>query len=356
MKRAKIRSDPEALTESMKAVAEPASRPSSADSRLCNSAVLKSVSTDPQLAQGPERFLRERYLNENPVRDAIATCNSGRYYIDQDHIRQAASKLRLRQQSFDMPSILGTWDDEDKWIVVGPTSSAVASKVAEVQKEAKEAHRQTIIAKQEHIDQQHAQVVSQVDLAVEWDVSGTWAIDFPEIQSGYCDGERELNIAPVSEKAGARMWARFNFLILTGVFRFAKDGEVIPSEDEGSDEIADGSSEEGDEEEETDDDSSNASTPSSAKHDHQPSYPVDFRPSSDNRHWKYRWRGVETGEHELQIFFDLQKGYLTFGGPGGTKLWGEFDSGYTGRKKFTGSKIKNKSARVSDWEGRFVPG
>lgn len=67
-----------------------------------------------------------------------------------------------------------------------------------------------------------------------------------------------------------------------------------------------------------------------------------------NRRWEYKWRGSETGEGELQIKFDCQMGSITFGGPGGTELFGEFESSLTDRIDFTGHKIRNDSIQVDN--------
>jgi len=66
------------------------------------------------------------------------------------------------------------------------------------------------------------------------------------------------------------------------------------------------------------------------------------------RRWEYKWRGSETGEGELQIEFECQMGSITFGGPGGTELFGEFESSLTDRIDFTGRKIRNDSIQVDD--------
>jgi hypothetical protein len=300
-----------------------------------------------------ERFLREKYQGTHPARDATIIRTYARF-----ELHAAAEKLGLEHESVEAPPALDRRAARvDKWIIIGPNQSVVTAKICEVSQEA-ERMRQTIKqAREEQIQKRHAQLISRevATSNVAWDVSGTWVIDCPYVQEQWGDqGQDEcelvIGFSPASD--GMRMWATFNFIALTGVFRFARHGQALDVEEEGDREecedddiggeyAASGS-------EQSDEDKLGAEPPCMAIPASDASQIRIIRPSPENRRWEYKWRGSETGEGELQIEFEDQIGSITFGGPGGTDLIGEFESSLTQRIDFTGRKVGNDSVHVDD--------
>ncbi|KZP31717.1 hypothetical protein FIBSPDRAFT_1037281 [Athelia psychrophila] len=141
----------------------------------------------------------------------------------------------------------------------------------------------------------------RVDARGAWDVFGIWIIDCPCAQQEWGDGGRDgcqLTIAFEPVKTGFRMWASFDFVVFKGVFRFGKPGDSAVSK---------------------------------------------VRPSSGNSRWDFRWRGSETGEGQLRIAFEHQRGRVVFDKSDGTKLTGVFEGGLVGRTDFTGRKVSTSA-------------
>jgi hypothetical protein len=306
------------------------------------------LETDGQKAdEDAERFLLEKYRGANPAREAVIIKTYSRYAL-----HAAAQDLGLDHESVEAPPSSDK-HGIDKWIIIGPNHSIVAAKAREVAQEAVRMQQQIKDVREERIKKQHAELVSREGATpnMNWDVSGTWVIDCPYIEEQWGDqGQDEcelvIGFSPASD--GMRMWASFNFIVLTGVFRFARHGQDLDVEEEGDrDQSEDEMEEEYGYESGLNEDRP-VPKPRTAIPTSNASQINTVRPSPANRRWEYKWRGSETGEGELQIEFECQMGSITFGGPGGTELFGEFESSLTDRIDFTGRKIRNDSIQVDD--------
>lgn len=166
-----------------------------------------------------------------------------------------------------------------------------------------------------------------------WDVTGTWAITCPEVEQGYGrdGGSCSLEISPHVIAGRKQMYASFDFIAITGIFRFVAPTPTGASQrrqaSKGSDDEDENENDEVDEEDEFRED-----TPTPEEFYLAP----DDHPSPKNPTWNYRWRGEETGEGEIQLFSDEKLYSITFAGVGGSKLNGMLDGGILGRIEFTG--------------------
>jgi hypothetical protein len=66
------------------------------------------------------------------------------------------------------------------------------------------------------------------------------------------------------------------------------------------------------------------------------------KPTARRPTWRYRWRGRETGENEIQLYSDEKVSSITFSKKG-TELVGIFKNDLAGDCKFTGLKINQRA-------------
>ncbi|KAF7969260.1 hypothetical protein HWV62_27854 [Athelia sp. TMB] len=299
------------------------------------------TSDQSQAEEDVERFLREKFLGAEPTPNAVGLqVQYSGFGLSKYTVESVAQELGLVCDSMErrFPDERQAYKEEE-WAVVGPTAAKVSAKISELRSESQHALALADAAKAEHNKTRLAQLTEgeSGDSSREWDVSGTWIVDCPYAQEGWGrHGTDECQLIITFEPAsqGLRMWASFNFVVHTGVFRFAKLGETLEVE-----------SSAGDSEDEAEmyaylsDSYSDRPTPKKSKGPERPEhdYP-QVRPSSSNRTWDFQWRGSETGEGQLEIDFKCQNGSISFGGPNGSRLIGVYDSSLTGLIEFTGRK------------------
>jgi hypothetical protein len=175
-----------------------------------------------------------------------------------------------------------------------------------------------------------------------WDVTGAWEIKCPEIEDGWTShGPLTLNIFLEKVRDTHQMFAEFQFNVVEGVFRFMKPTPVPKSGGSNSKKRKweDEEDEEGDvnmEEIEpyaADSDMDGSSTyTEKVFHLGAKDKPTARRPT-----WRYRWRGRETGEGEIQLDSDYNVETITF-----SKKWeelsGTFTCDFIGTCEFSGVK------------------
>lgn len=339
------------------------------------------------------RFLREQFLTQESK--TIGQSDNGVVVLktwDRSEIHVAAEDLDLCHESVDAPiGVDGSRPSVNRWIVVGKDESAVYRKLQEIRREAVRARQRVEDARIERIRKISDDLAAEAKRSgskAAWDVTGSWAIKCPYIEEQYghlgqygdpgqyghlgeSSNECSLNIHFSQNSEGKHMWAEFDFMIYTGVFRFinpagagrrsnnppsaVKSGiqskAPMPSKRPRSD---DEDEEDEDEEyDEEDDDSDGRRTPT----------PKEFfiatnaKPSPSCPKWDYRWRGEETGEGEIALYSDEKLCSITFGGSGGTKLFGIFESDLTPKIEFTGLKIGKGATRTrkdidEEWSSR----
>jgi len=187
-----------------------------------------------------------------------------------------------------------------------------------------------------------------------WDVTGSWDIFCPEIEDGWDpqgdDPSLTLDIYLEKKNGHHQLYTIFHFIIITGVMRFEKPIPVPKSEKAGS------SSKRKWEDDEDGD----------ITMDKLPSYSGDVQasekytandfylaatdnPTARRPTWRYRWRGEETGEGEIQLGSDEAVQQITFSKKG-TELSGTFKNNYARECHFTGIKVAERP-----WGSRVDP-
>ncbi|KZP02589.1 hypothetical protein FIBSPDRAFT_1055778, partial [Athelia psychrophila] len=192
----------------------------------------KGLESDQRKAEEDmERFLEEKFLGTQPAATAVALISRGdespnylgisHYTISHsaENLGLACEFVKTRRPDERQPY------REEEWTVVGPTRAEVSAKIKELRDESQRSLAIAQAAKDEHSTQRIAQLVmgEAGDPGTKWDVSGTWIIDCPYVQEQWGDeGKDECQLVITFEPAseGLRMWASFNFLVHTGVFRF----------------------------------------------------------------------------------------------------------------------------------------
>ena len=163
------------------------------------------------------------------------------------------------------------------------------------------------------------------------------------------DGCRlEIGFTKPIESGLVQMYASFEFIAITGIFRFVnpdalgqKKTPKKPTLDENEDE------EYSNNEYEEPYDHGSASA--------QFLFPKLLLPSSRKREFSFRWRGEETGEGEIQLYSDKKLCSIRFESP--NALSGVFISSLTGKVEFRGireesetkAKRPQKQKEASDW-------
>ena len=165
-------------------------------------------------------------------------------------------------------------------------------------------------------------------------------------------------------KAGQKhhLWAKFDFGVVTGVFRFMEpkalvmtkarkdSGSRIKSEHDTEDQEFESGP--GFDRVHKDQDKRSRSAPVPYSSFRIASLPYASRPVVP-----FRWRGEETGEGEIQLDSDKYLCSMTFSGSGGVKCNGTFSCDYAGPSEFSGLKIGDlrSSARKKpqkEWKER----
>jgi hypothetical protein len=174
-------------------------------------------------------------------------------------------------------------------------------------------------------------------------VTGAWEIEFPEIDDGWTShGPLTLNIFLSKVRDSHQMFAEFHFNVVKGVFRFMKPMPVPKSEGSNSKKRKW-------EDEEDEDGDVNTDDYSPYGTDNDMDGPSNYtekafhlgakdKPTARRPTWRYRWRGRETGEGEIQLDSDRNVQTITFSKKG-EELSGTFTCDFIGTCEFTGIKI-----------------
>jgi hypothetical protein len=250
----------------------------------------------------------------------------------------------------------------DIWVVVGRNNAIVAEKVRSVSREAQRIKKEIRHEEEEQRREEEAiEKKKQQDLkkalakSKDWDVTGRWKINCPYIEKNWPrqpsdEEESSLHIYQERTAKGAQMFAKFNFGVTTGVFRFErqrddtkakiakpdthankKKRKRYDSEDE--DDHEDNSSEQDGTDGEYDEERERSPTPEAFY------FGSITQPSAKHQTWNYRWRGEETGEGVIELYSDKRLFKMKFFGPKVEKLEGTFGGDMFEDCMFTGVKV-----------------
>lgn len=143
-------------------------------------------------------------------------------------LQLAAEPLGLYTGSADAPLTTdGRPADPDRWMVIGRDRSSVQEKIREISREALRGRQRAQDAKDKKIRKLHEDVkkkAAKAGPANVWNITGSWSIKCPYLEENWGHGTDEctLDIYTEERKGGRQMWADFDFIIITGVFRFEK--------------------------------------------------------------------------------------------------------------------------------------
>ncbi|XTI94725.1 hypothetical protein V2W45_1441463 [Cenococcum geophilum] len=254
----------------------------------------------------------------------------------------AAESLKLTCAAFRSPHRV-YWKDYD-CLVVGRSKASVDTELAILRKEFNddvEAKEREEEAKEKEKEAERDATARAVAIMSEkggmWDVTGTWKISCPEIDRQYNTERKDmaLQIYRINTQTSSQMFAKFDFAIIEGWFRFEgsamskasrkKKGALIGQKLKRIDYEYEHESDTDSDEEEI----------------NEAFYlsPND-RPSTKQPTFNYRWRGRETGEGEIEVGSDKNSTSITFSGQGGAKLSGTIECEYVQGCKFTGVKME----------------
>jgi len=302
----------------------------------------------------PSRYLKEQFGSSPGDHDHVVVVKTYHRW----ELHEAARKLGLYSESVNAPlKPDGGRPSVDRWIVIGRNRSDVMEKIREVSREAQRTKQALAEAKADRIKDLNQEIVSKSKNAgkgSKWDVTGFWDITCPYMEEEWGSGKDGCSLQIASRVIDGRkqMWAEFDFILITGVFRFiapssaggarrtqASTSSKNPAKSvDGDDEDSEDEDNGYEESEEYEDDREDTPTPEEFY------LAADDQPSPSRPTWNYRWRGEETGEGEIQLYSDEKLCSITFSGVGGSKLKGTFDSGLTDRIEFTGLKTGTEAS------------
>lgn len=316
----------------------------------------RGMGTDEARANAdPKRFLREQFPQNNGPQPSGARAG---VVVLKTHNRLnlhlAAEPLGLYTESAKPPLTAdGKSPDMDRWIVIGRDRASVQEKIREISRETVRSRQRAQEAKDERIRKLHREVTkkaAKAGPATAWNVTGSWSIKCPYMEEGCGTGTDECSLDIHSSQIGdeRQMWAYFDFIAITGIFRFenpspAPPKPVIPATAQTS--LKRPAADLSDSDDDEDDNDSESESDNEAFH-----LPPTATPSSQHPTWPFRWRGEEAGEGEIQLYSDENRCEVTFHGVGGSELKGLFESGLTGRIPSTGVRIGDADGEGGDPE------
>lgn len=318
----------------------------------------------------PRRFLEETFPlpRDDTGEDVVVIETYSRGFSD------LVCKLNLAMRSLKVP--LGSIKHAQPtstgdWTIVGRNQKVVDKKYYQSVKEfepawkrqreekarMEERQRKERARKEEEdknaIQERHQEVI-QKSGSIIWDVTGLWRITCPALKA-YAVSNTVFTLRIYFERVSGKqqMFAEFNFNAVKGVFRFERQSQAPPKKSSSKKRKRPNEDEIDTDDEEADlEESYNRRSPS----------PEAFRfgppdkPSSTKPTWKYRWRGIETGEGQIQLDSDRKSYSITFGGPKGTEMSGTFGGGNFEKCKFSGVKIemggKSSIDIGEEWESK----
>ncbi|KAH6724357.1 hypothetical protein BKA61DRAFT_28170 [Leptodontidium sp. MPI-SDFR-AT-0119] len=197
----------------------------------------------------------------------------------------------------------------------------------------------------EPVPRQNDQSSSEKETNNAWDITGEYNVDCPAIESEW--GPRgglydplKLDIYLETKNGKRQLYGAFDFRVIEGVMRFEKPVPVPKAEKSES-------SKKRKKEDGLDDDGdvNMDQYPEFASNEGPNDYSENVfhlgakdRPTARRPVWRYRWRGTETGEGEIQLGSDRAVRSITFSEKG-TKVSGTFICDYTRECHFTGTKV-----------------
>ncbi|KAI9646549.1 hypothetical protein NHQ30_004542 [Ciborinia camelliae] len=178
------------------------------------------------------------------------------------------------------------------------------------------------------------------DTAVPWDVRGSYVIECPEIEDewGEKDSDLTLDIYIERKRGRQQMFAMFNFIVVEGIMRFEAPVPVPRPQSERVKRKREDSylDEDGDV-------LMNDISQYDANNYREGAFflGANEKPTARRPTWRYRWRGEETGEGEIQLGSDRRLESITFS-KSGMELSGTFKCDFAGKCNFTGLKVTSR--------------
>ncbi|OCL08917.1 hypothetical protein AOQ84DRAFT_354257 [Glonium stellatum] len=279
------------------------------------------------------RFLKSTFQDDKMGPDIIV------FKKDSQGVVGAAASLNLVCWTYNAIPAFVSDDLSFCWIIVGRDKCAVEAKYLALRKEdddrnaAEEKRREAEAqAKRDALAQKHALVARSSGKGGVWDITGTWRITCPAIESGWPVQNLTLKTYRIDGKTDSQMFAEFDFGIVSGWFRF--EGSMPRGVSGTQKGVKTGQKRKRIDEFDVDEDSDEEEI-NEAFH----LSPKDL-PSLKQSKWNYRWRGRETGEGEIQTNSDEKLNPITFSGEGGAELHGTFECEYLAKCEFNGFKIE----------------
>ncbi|KAF1989438.1 hypothetical protein K402DRAFT_391010 [Aulographum hederae CBS 113979] len=257
-------------------------------------------------------------------------------------LRDSLPALKLKSSTIKDPFPKG-WEE---WLIIGRDTTAVDSEISSLQEEADQARKAEIArqeaeekAQQEEWDRKHKQVMEASHKRGAWDVTGKYIITCDELSSNWDIGKMTLTIYRADNSSSSEMFARFDFGILTGWFRFEQSSEPKPKSTKKS---TTGSKRKRAVSDTGDDDEEDFQNRSHRPWNDGPEYVLakTDKPSPKNPTMNFRWRGRDSSERQIQLNSDRDSNAITFSGKGGAKLSGIIETPFAGSCVFTGKKVE----------------
>ncbi|XMA15363.1 hypothetical protein WAI453_008154 [Rhynchosporium graminicola] len=182
-----------------------------------------------------------------------------------------------------------------------------------------------------------------------WDITGQYAINCPEIEDqwpgDYGDDSLTLDLHLETKNGKRQLFGAFDFRIIDGIMRFEKPVPVAKIEKDGEclkkrkrDDLDD------------DRDASIERYPDFTSTEGPSVYSESVfhlgakdRPTARRPIWRFRWRGKETGEGEIQLYSDRAVQSITFSDKG-RKISGSFFCDIVEGCQFTGTKVSSSTS------------
>jgi len=244
-------------------------------------------------------------------------------------------------------------------IIIGRTSQVVHDRVLGLEKEKKleekrklEAEKKKKKAEEERVRAKYQSVVSKSGRGTNWDVTGSYKISCPYIEEAYPNyyspEDIVLRVGRSESDRGSQMFAKFDFGVIGGVFRFETQAgvkKITAGSSNSAQKVGekrkrdayDNGEDDGEEHYSDEDDYGNPRRSPTPEAFYMGSM---TKPSPKQPTWDFRWRGQqEGGEEEICLGSDEKVYKITFREPFGTKLVGTLGGDILPDCEFTGVKF-----------------
>ncbi|KAF4626346.1 hypothetical protein G7Y89_g11814 [Cudoniella acicularis] len=180
-----------------------------------------------------------------------------------------------------------------------------------------------------------------------WDVRGRYLISCPGIEEEWSSqggGDPSLTLDVYLENKNGRqqLYAVFDFRVIKGIMRFEKPvpaSRVAKAGESSSKRKREDIDDDGDAKMEMCPSFTGNETASESYTENVFYLGAKDKPTARRPTWRYRWRGEETGEGEIQLGSDKAVQCITYSNKG-TELSGTFKCSYLRECNFTGVKIR----------------